>query len=458
MKKRTIILLLACFCSGMASGSDWQRNGENLLCNFNNMYNPCVVETGGEYRFKMWFFGWATSTGNPDVPGYDAIFLARSKDLKTWEVHCKDGSWDTAMNPAKWFPVLHADERWYGTCHIGDPSVVLKDGRYYMAYSSTSDPFAEAVEGYPVQMAQCVMGAVSDDGIHWSKSDQPLLIRAEDRLPPEPAPGRIGDFHRPCLRWENNRWRLWFDYWLPGEGVCMGYAENEGDFLKSAGFKIKHDLKKPVLANWPNPEIIRIGDTYHAFGDPAGYTVKEGQSHWMERQLCEAVSPDGLNWKRLDFIPPDEDTDASHVPQALVAEIDGKEWLYLFYATQSGYRKNDGKYHYQYDRIRAMRRPVNAGKPNIIVIFTDDQGYADVGVHGQVTDIKTPNLDSLARDGVVCTSGYITAPQCSPSRAGLLTGKYQQRFGFDHIPNGPLRLEETTIAERLKAAGYATGM
>ncbi|RKX42656.1 MAG: hypothetical protein DRP64_09480 [Verrucomicrobia bacterium] len=99
-----------------------------------------------------------------------------------------------------------------------------------------------------------------------------------------------------------------------------------------------------------------------------------------------------------------------------------------------------------------------AGKPNIIVIFTDDQGFADIGVHGQVTDIKTPHIDALARDGVICTSGYITAPQCAPSRAGLMTGKYQQRFGFDSIPDAPLRLEETTIAERLKKVGYATGM
>lgn len=99
-----------------------------------------------------------------------------------------------------------------------------------------------------------------------------------------------------------------------------------------------------------------------------------------------------------------------------------------------------------------------AEKPNILVVFTDDQGHADVGIHGQVADIKTPHIDELARDGITCTSGYITAPQCSPSRAGLLTGKYQQRFGFDTIPDGPLRLEHVTIAERLKKIGYTTGM
>jgi arylsulfatase A-like enzyme len=64
-------------------------------------------------------------------------------------------------------------------------------------------------------------------------------------------------------------------------------------------------------------------------------------------------------------------------------------------------------------------------KPNIIVILADDQGYADLGVQEQVKDIRTPNLDALAAGGVRCTAGYDTAPQCSPSRAGLLTGRYQ---------------------------------
>ena len=97
-------------------------------------------------------------------------------------------------------------------------------------------------------------------------------------------------------------------------------------------------------------------------------------------------------------------------------------------------------------------------KPNIIVILADDEGYADLGVQGQVKDIRTPNLDALAASGVRCTAGYDTAPQCSPSRAGLLTGRYQQRFGFDTIPDCPLPLEETTLANRLHSAGYTCGM
>jgi arylsulfatase A-like enzyme len=99
-----------------------------------------------------------------------------------------------------------------------------------------------------------------------------------------------------------------------------------------------------------------------------------------------------------------------------------------------------------------------ATKPNIIVIFTDDHGYADLGVQGQVSDIRTPHIDALANQGARMSAGYVTSPQCSPSRAGLITGRYQQRFGIDTIPDVPLPLEEVTIAERLKKAGYVSGI
>jgi arylsulfatase A-like enzyme len=96
--------------------------------------------------------------------------------------------------------------------------------------------------------------------------------------------------------------------------------------------------------------------------------------------------------------------------------------------------------------------------PNIIMIYTDDHGYADIGANGVVDDIRTPNIDSLAADGVRMTAGYVSAPQCGPSRAGLMTGRYQERFGLDYNGQGPLRKSETTIARRLKEAGYVTGM
>src|SRR5262245_5123562 len=104
-------------------------------------------------------------------------------------------------------------------------------------------------------------------------------------------------------------------------------------------------------------------------------------------------------------------------------------------------------------------------KPNILVIVADDLGYADIGVNG-CQDVPTPNIDSIAKNGVRFTSGYVSGPYCSPTRAGLMTGRYQQRFGHEFNP-GPagntdpefgLPLTETTLPARLKALGYTTGM
>ncbi|WP_250846970.1 sulfatase-like hydrolase/transferase [Aquisphaera insulae] len=107
------------------------------------------------------------------------------------------------------------------------------------------------------------------------------------------------------------------------------------------------------------------------------------------------------------------------------------------------------------------------GKPNIVIILADDMGFSDVGFQGG-RDIPTPNVDSLAAGGVRCTNGYVSGPYCSPTRAGLLTGRYQQRFGHEFNPGQQaeeagsnafgLPLSESTIADRLKAAGYDTGL
>lgn len=99
------------------------------------------------------------------------------------------------------------------------------------------------------------------------------------------------------------------------------------------------------------------------------------------------------------------------------------------------------------------------GRPNILFIVGDDMGYGDVGFH-KCKDIPTPNLDALAASGVQFSNGYVSGPYCSPTRAGLLTGRYQERFGHEFNPTGMngLPLTETTIADRLKAAGYVTGL
>ena len=102
-------------------------------------------------------------------------------------------------------------------------------------------------------------------------------------------------------------------------------------------------------------------------------------------------------------------------------------------------------------------------KPNILVILADDLGYADLGFNG-CQDIPTPHLDRLAKQSVRCTSGYVTHPFCSPTRAGLLTGRYQQRFGHENNPAwlpdstvAGLPLSQTTLPQVMKTAGYVTG-
>ncbi|MCU0787434.1 MAG: sulfatase-like hydrolase/transferase [Verrucomicrobia bacterium] len=102
--------------------------------------------------------------------------------------------------------------------------------------------------------------------------------------------------------------------------------------------------------------------------------------------------------------------------------------------------------------------------PNIIVILTDDQGYHDVGFNG-CRDIPTPNLDSIAANGVRFPNGYVSYSVCSPSRAGLLTGRYEQRFGHERNPRfepenprSGLPLSESTLADVLGRVGYQSGI
>jgi arylsulfatase A-like enzyme len=100
--------------------------------------------------------------------------------------------------------------------------------------------------------------------------------------------------------------------------------------------------------------------------------------------------------------------------------------------------------------------------PNVVLIAADDLGYGDLSVQG--CDLyETPRIDSIARQGVRFTDGYVTAAYCSPSRAGFLTGRYQQRFGHEVLfwnkdHNIGLPVGEKTLADRLRDAGYETGM
>jgi len=102
----------------------------------------------------------------------------------------------------------------------------------------------------------------------------------------------------------------------------------------------------------------------------------------------------------------------------------------------------------------------DARQPNVIVILADDMGYGDLGCQGTVDDVRTPHIDTLAANGVRFTQGYVTAPQCGPSRAAMLSGRYQNRFGFEsnefaYDPGIPRSVP--LISNHMKALGYATG-
>ncbi|MCK4563267.1 MAG: sulfatase-like hydrolase/transferase [Verrucomicrobia bacterium] len=109
-----------------------------------------------------------------------------------------------------------------------------------------------------------------------------------------------------------------------------------------------------------------------------------------------------------------------------------------------------------------------ASRPNVIFLFSDDAGYADFGLQnalsGAITEFLTPNLDQLALEGRVCTQAYVAAPVCSPSRAGLLSGRNQQRFGYeynisnDNVFNDGMPLTEKILTERMGELGYTVGV
>ncbi len=119
-----------------------------------------------------------------------------------------------------------------------------------------------------------------------------------------------------------------------------------------------------------------------------------------------------------------------------------------------------------------MTWQANAESPNVIVIMSDDGGYADIGFSGKRLDkanFATPHIDAIAGEGVIFDQAYVTASVCSPSRAGMLTGRYQQRFGHEYnLPVHPepgdvarysgLNINELTLADHLRAGGYTTGL
>lgn len=212
---------------------------------------------------------------------------------------------------------------------------------------------------------------------------------------------------------------------MPADGRAVARIEvdvvdSEGTVAPQAGNRLHFDIRGPArLIGVENGDILDLdstkADSRRAFRGKALALV---QSSGAPGSIRVAVSSDGLPTRTVEI-------DAYAEPANLLSD-----------------RRSDS--------------------PNVVLIVTDDQGYADVGFNGG-TEIPTPNIDRIANEGVTFTRGYVSHSICAPSRAGLMTGRYQSRFGFDRNPNNDpadplagLPLSETTIAEVLKSVGYAT--
>ncbi|MCC6143859.1 MAG: hypothetical protein IT368_08635 [Candidatus Hydrogenedentes bacterium] len=355
---------------------DWEPVGSDLLSGFDNMYNLHVIEEcDADYPFRGWFFGWAVEDCNPGYPGCDAIYTARAKSLAgPWEVYGgeQDGAavWDASGDPRQWVPVITGGNVYYNNWHNGDPSVVKHEGGYYMAYSATGHNLDGIPFGSPGDTdsdISCVMGATSDDGLHWTTTPAPLLVHPENIGGAPAAPGEYahprGLYHRPSLMRDEGKWKLWFDAIILGKPACMLYAENAGDFADPAEWKIIRGLENPCIWEFPNPDVVKVQDLYFAFGDPGGH-FEEG---WANRKVTWAVSRNGVDWRLLGYMEPDGDVQANHVPEALIREEAGTPWLYVFYA---GQRFED----YRYRCIRAKRLALTEEKRAEFRAACDDIG------------------------------------------------------------------------------------
>jgi hypothetical protein len=345
----------------------WERSGD-VLSGFRNVYQFRVAADASDHRYpyKAWLFGWAAEDGNPQDPGCDAIYFARSRSLEQgWEVYARDGAWDDGTRPALWQPVVCADDRPWDGWHNGDPSVIRDGDRWLMAFSSTGhnlDGLPYGIEGDTDGSILCVGGAESRDGIHWTKAAAPLLLHHRD-LGAAPVPeGEAhlrGSYHRPSLLRDRGTYRLWFDYWAGRDkGVSLGYAENRGDPMRAEDWRVVRAGPYPCLPDWPNPSVVRVGDLLYSYADPSGY-----DSHpWKGRKITEAVSRDGVHWLVLGHVNADADAPAIHVPEPLVVRQGGTTWMYVFYACQVG----GEPYDYRYDRIRWMRRPIGDAEQRML--------------------------------------------------------------------------------------------
>jgi hypothetical protein len=347
--------------SAVADPDAFERDDTVLITGFHNMYNPMVIRDSAidpAYPWRMWFFGWSVADCNPGFPGCDSIFHARSADLVNWEVYRGGGQWDATGDASTWVPVITAGDAYFDEEHVGDPSVVKRNGTYYMAFSSTGfdlDRIPNGAGGDTDGGISVVMMATSTNGITWTKSAAPILEYGPEvgQLENYSDPSYTGNYHRPSLMFDVDTWKIWFDTWESGPGgLSMGYATCPGtsDPMVPANWTVVNDGNNPMINEWPNPSVVKFDGMYYSVADPSGYLLQPG---WPSRQTQEATSPDGINWtKRPYFVDPDAGFATNHVPEATILSVDGSFYLYVFYANQLWVDPFD----FRYKQIRAMRR------------------------------------------------------------------------------------------------------
>jgi len=357
----------------------WHQSGV-LIDGFYSMYQPEVIyvpewDNEDNYPYRMWFFAWAYTQENDPCEGYegypggDAMFTARAKDpLGPWEVYAKDENgffWDKERHAELWYPVLLCQDVWYDSWHVGDPSIVYLDGVFHMAYSSMGadvDGIPYHKEGDTDGNSSCIMGAISRDGINWTRSEAPLVVWEHEKGYDEirHPEGYFGGHQRPSLMLEDGIWKMWYDY----RGAQIGYAECKGDFLDPDAW---HEIRcghNPIMKS-VDLDVIKIGDIYYGWGDPyvhwAGIKDEriplhlDDASRWSQRQIVEYQSADGFNWYPSGYFLPDEGYDAIQIPQAFIDHKKGR--IYVYYATQRGKRECD-VYDWRWDSIRCRWRDI----------------------------------------------------------------------------------------------------
>ena len=217
-----------------------------------------------EYPFKGWFFGWVKDQCNEGYAGCDAIYAAKSKTLTgPWLVYSGDNldgsaKWTTDKFIDQWVPVLAGGPNNYDNWHNGDPSVIRHNDLYYMAYSATGHnrdgiPFGQS--GDTDSDISVVMGATSQDGINWIKSEEPILIYdpqwGQSPMKKGDYMHEFGSYHRPSLIFEDGKFKLWFDAYVKDNFHTL-YAENSENFMVKNDWNIKRGMAKPALKNFPN--------------------------------------------------------------------------------------------------------------------------------------------------------------------------------------------------------------